>query len=172
MNIDNSLQADKATLSDKFYQNLPLSDFHNFEDEMSFERSDEFDHEKGTNENEGRSKSSESDESYEFIENDVESEVDVYSPKEGMGLKRGPSSLKELCNVVDHEDIEPTLEETSLLNSNSIVENESEKERTKEEELTSLIYENEKRTIEKILKNTGASFSEGHNCIGALRQGF
>ena len=37
-----------------------------------------------------------------------------------------------------------------------------------EEDLTCLIYENEKRTIEEILKKTGAS----HNCIGALRQGF
>lgn len=170
-NIDYSLLAQKATFSGKVHQNLPLSDFHNFEDEMSFERSDEFDHEKGTNENEGRSKSSENDESYEFIENDIESEVDVYSHKEEMDLKRGPSSLKELCNVVDHEDIEPTLEETLLL-TKSIGENESVKESTREEELTSLIYENEKRTIEEILKNTGGSLSQGHNCIEALRQGF
>merc|ERR1719357_2345715 len=126
MDIDNSLQADKTTLSGKVHQNLPLSDFHNFEDEMSFERSDEFDHEKGTNENERTSKSSESDESYEFIENDIESEVDVYSPKEEMDLKRGRSSLKELYKVVDHEDIDPTLEETPLL-TNSMGENESEK---------------------------------------------
>ena len=165
MNIDNSLQANKATLSGRVHQNLPLSDFHNFEDEMSFERSDEFDHEKGTNENERTSKSSESDESYEFIGNDIESEVNVYSPKEEMDLKRGPSSLIELCNV------EPTLEKIPFL-TNSIGENKYEKERTREEELTSLIYENEKRTIEEILKNKEASLSEGHNCIGALRQGF
>merc|ERR1719357_2344989 len=169
MDIDYSLQVHKATPSGKVHQNLPLSDFHNFEDEMSFERSDEFDHEKGTNENERTSKGSESDESYEFIENDVESEVDVYSPKEELDLKQGPSSLKELCNSVDHEDIEPTLEEAPLL-TNSIGESESEKERTRGEELTSLIYETEKRTIEEILKNTGAS--QGHNCIGALRHGF
>merc|ERR1719357_1417819 len=171
MDIDYSLQVHKATPSGKVHQNLPLSDFHNFEDEMSFERSDEFDHEKGTNENERTSKSSESDESYEFIEKDIEREVDVYSSKEEMDLKRGQSSLKELCNVIDREDIEPTLEKIPLL-TNSIGENESEKERTREEELTSLIYENEKRTIEKILKNTGASLSQGHNCIGALRQSF
>ena len=56
--------------------------------------------------------------------------------------------------------------------TNSIGENESEKKRTREEELTSLIYENEKRTIEEILKNTRASLSQGHNCIDALRNGF
>merc|ERR1719357_1666189 len=112
MDIDYSLQVHKATPSGKVHQNLPLSDFHNFEDEMSFERSDEFDHEKGTNENGRTSKSSESDESYEFLENDIESEVDIFSPKEEMDLKRGRSSLKELCNAVDHDDIEPTHEET------------------------------------------------------------
>merc|ERR1719397_2050602 len=104
------------------------------------------------------SKSIESDESYKFIEEDiiganaVDIENNIEVDKEGV---RCLANLEELCNIPNDNEVEPTSEETCILSS-AIGRDELEQE-TKQEELMKVIYEKEKRVMEKILKKVETS---------------